>query len=217
MFLGAKRPPMVIRKVSLPTKKSDDSKFKKPSSSSSSSSSTHKAASSTSHHTSGRDSAAAQDRKRKHSLLRPDDALRKPQQQRSSSSPAASRRKAVAKRKAPTPTLQTFSSESSDDDDNESGFDDINVDGVRRKRARPSPGFHTRETLSPDPNRSIWDLTAAERQGKGSAEEEGRFRHAIDLTTGAYAREYQDVFDGEGEAEKAVVRLRYPSGFRPEK
>src|ERR1700712_983692 len=188
MFLGAKRPPPNIRRVSRPVQQSDQ---KKPVGSGT----TNGKPSSSSPHP----SRNASDKNSRSS--KPSPANRPAPTSSSYHAPRPQSRK----RKAPSPatvTRQQFSSDSEEDEEDEE------IQRQSTKRSRTSP---RRDALSPDFQRKTFDL----RPWTEKDDKRWPIRQGVDLTTGEYAKEYRTVF--ETGAEGAFVDLKYPSNCPTER
>jgi hypothetical protein len=188
MFLGAKRPPPNIRRVSRPVQQSDQ---KKPGSSGT---------------TPGKSSSSSSHPARKPSDKNVRSSKPSPANRTApTSSSYLTSRQPSRKRKAPSPatiTRQQFSSDSEDDEEDEE------IQGQSTKRSRTSP---RRDALSPDFQRKTFDL----RPWSDKDDKKWPIRQGVDLTTGEYAKEYRTVF--ETGAEGAFVDLKYPSNCPTER
>jgi hypothetical protein len=187
MFANGKRPPTVVRTVSLPVKKHNDK----------SRSSTPKPATPnapspklTSHN--------VRDGKPTHTAKVKRSALNAP----SVKSPPLRSVVSTLKRKAPGAAIQ-FDSDSDTEDPSDLDF------ALSSKRLRPdSPA--TAGAGRDDAQREIFDLVLCDAED----EKKWPIRHGAVMTNGEHAKEYRAAF---GEGEQCTVRLRYPSDYPPER
>jgi hypothetical protein len=166
MFLGGKRPPTVIRRVSVPVKQTD----RKPGA-------PRPAGTRPSSNLSSNGALRKQTDPAKASRVHKSTAANRP---RSKLSPAQQRPR-VVKRKAPSPGVQLFSS-GSDDDGN-----DEEIDLTTTKK----PRINGHDSLKPDPKRRIFQVTSWTPEDN----EKWPMRSGADITTGQYAKEYRAVFE----------------------
>ena len=187
MFLGAKRPPPNIRRVSRPVQQADQRKQGAPGS------------------TNGKPSLNISNPPKKPSDKN-SKSLKPSLASRSGPTPSSlAPRQRSRKRKAPSPTTithQQFSSDSEDDEDDE----EAQLHSTKRSRTSPR-----RDALSPDFQRKTFDL----RTWTADDDKAWPIRQGADLTAGEYAKEYRTVF--ETGADGAFVDLKYPSNCPTER
>jgi H3 lysine-79-specific histone-lysine N-methyltransferase len=195
MFLGAKKPPTIVRKVAVPVKKEEPKPLhsdRRPSNGVLNRKSSSQNVQRTKNHDARRTSLPhATSGAERHN------AARGSRQYLGPPTPGL-------KRKTRSPSAPQWGSDSEEEDDE--------TDMLTRKRLRsssqePGSGFDEKRTIF-----GVQELT----DGDSSA---SRIIHSADIVSGVYAKEYNnDLFDQDPPSEVApVVQLRYPGKFPRER